>query len=446
MLQSISTVHKYLFWSAPVSLGGDFVIDDPLAFDYLGQQIGYALFAGLSTRTSRAQYFPVVLYGLSLVEKALEGRGADDSERKRLFERWERFWALAVHEYRGGSFERSDDDAVRGQRGVARAWKAGAESLPLDYKLISRQSELGGLGAYTTSLRDNNRLVNLGSLKPSLLAQPIIEAFWAEPGSGAKASAYEQYALAALDLDQKKIPRKYGAVTLAKVGELSRLSALVEGKRKHQQALLWRALFETAVDDTLRFADVVRLAAKAKIYEPRAVLEVALAGKLGALTESQADKLRLALAFGDVQSSMMTCFNRAFACALDHGWRVDAGLAATTAFGGAPGEVLRTACATLLDLPTVGRIRQMPTHGADFLDLVGTVRDATPAAALEATVGFHASIHSQRRQATPWLRLHEGRLVIDVGVYGNRAREEGTFPALKFNVVRSLLTDLGRLS
>ena len=76
----------------------DFTAEDPLALDYLGQQVGLWLFRGFTTRTARAQNYAVVLYGLRLTDEAIRkyAYAGDDETRTRLFERWERFWALAT--------------------------------------------------------------------------------------------------------------------------------------------------------------------------------------------------------------------------------------------------------------------------------------------------------------------------------------------------------------
>ena len=55
-----------LFWSAPLEKSQDFSAEDPLALDYLSQQIGLWLFPGFTSRTSRAGYYVMVMYGLSL--------------------------------------------------------------------------------------------------------------------------------------------------------------------------------------------------------------------------------------------------------------------------------------------------------------------------------------------------------------------------------------------
>src|SRR5687767_3618788 len=106
--------HRFLFWSAPPPDDSDFTPEDPLALDYLAQQVGLWLFRGLTTRTSRAQNFAVVLYGLQLAQRACAEFKIppDDEHLQQCFERWERFWAMATLEYRDGQLERGDEDAM----------------------------------------------------------------------------------------------------------------------------------------------------------------------------------------------------------------------------------------------------------------------------------------------------------------------------------------------
>lgn len=68
ILQVLKTIPKELFWSAPLASDSDFTAEDPLALDYLAQQVGLWLFQGFTTRTGRAQNYAVVLYGLSLAD------------------------------------------------------------------------------------------------------------------------------------------------------------------------------------------------------------------------------------------------------------------------------------------------------------------------------------------------------------------------------------------
>lgn len=163
---SLSDLSSLAFWTAPPSADTDFGAEDPLALDYLAQQVGLWLFPGFTTRTSRAQYYAAVLYGLELADRAIDHFGLpnEDAQRIELFERWERFWSLATVEYRRGLMERSDPDNMRGVRGVRNVWRSGERPLPLEFQLLSRQSELGGLGAYLSSLRRYG-LVSPGTLR-----------------------------------------------------------------------------------------------------------------------------------------------------------------------------------------------------------------------------------------------------------------------------------------
>jgi hypothetical protein len=119
-LAPLKRLPKELFWSAPLEFDSDFTAEDPLALDYLGQQVGNWLFRGFTTRTSRAQYYAVVLYGLHLADVAIQAYGypADDKTRTQLFERWERFWSLATLESRGGVLQRGDQNAMDRLRGI----------------------------------------------------------------------------------------------------------------------------------------------------------------------------------------------------------------------------------------------------------------------------------------------------------------------------------------
>ena len=88
LLIPIESPQETFFWSA-ANTETEFSGDDPLAIGYLTRQIGLFLLPGLTTRSSRAQAFAVVLYGLYLAEKQAieEGRAHDDDRRRRLFER-----------------------------------------------------------------------------------------------------------------------------------------------------------------------------------------------------------------------------------------------------------------------------------------------------------------------------------------------------------------------
>ena len=70
--EKMAKANENIFWTAPLESSSDFTPEDPLALDYIAQQIGLWLFPGLTSRTSRAGYYPMVIYGLKLCEDAIE--------------------------------------------------------------------------------------------------------------------------------------------------------------------------------------------------------------------------------------------------------------------------------------------------------------------------------------------------------------------------------------
>jgi hypothetical protein len=446
ILLAAARPESFLFWSAPVA-DSEFSPEDPLALDYIAQQVGLFLLPALTTRSSRAQSYAVVLYGLQLAEKALSRYGLpdDDEIRRRLFERWERFWAMAVLESRRGVVQRGDPDAMRGIRGAVRAWFDGEKSLPLDYPLISRQQELGSLGAYLAPLRAS-RLVTPGTLRPSPAAEEILCAFWNEPEEGSHASRFDEYALEALDFGRARLERKYRNLTLATVGERSRLSSLY-GKRPRvaQQGRLYCALFERARDaTTLPVARIVEAASREGVVSSRDILDAALAERWGSLDSSLADLFLTARRFGDVMQEVLAAFDRAYVRLAEAGWQAKRSEVAAAAF---PSEVqarLRTTCLAFLGAPEIGRILRLPMHGGPFIQLVEGLRQASQAEALDRLLAYHLGVQRERRRGDGWMRDQADRVVVQLTSYNPRP-DVDRYPSFKFGVVRQLLRDVGRL-
>lgn len=435
-----------VFWSAPLAQGSDFTAEDPLALDYLGQQVGLWLFRGFTTRTSRAQNYAVVLYGLHLADKAVLkfGYPGDDETRTRLFERWERFWALATLEFRGGQLARGDEDAMRGVRGATRAWFPGSKPLPLDFPLISRQSELGGLGAYLTSLREYG-LVFPGSLRVTPAAREILASFWSEPGKRDWSHLYEEYALNSLDLDKKHINRSSGRLSLAGLGKRSRLSSLVNSDRAQQQERLWNAIFVAARDrSTLPFAEKLIVAHKDGVHQAEAVLEGLLAGRWGALTADNRNTVEVAFMFGRLARLLLSRFDRAYGYVDGHGWVAKFEEVSDAAFPVSEAKELRDACGAVLTAYDSRRFRKLQYHGPELVTLLTKLASSGPRASLEHLLAYHRAVQRSRRGGGAWIRQDEGNLVMQVAGY-NGYRSEAVFPGMKLNVVRQLLADLGRL-
>lgn len=445
MLALLDRPPSSVFWSAPLADDTDFNLEDPLALDYLGQQVGLWLFSKFTTRTGRAQNYAVVLYGLHLADDAIRHYGypGDDRKRVQLFERWERFWALATLECRDGQLERGDEDAMRGVRGAKRAWVAGERPLPLDFPLISRQSELGGLGAYLSSLRAY-RLVVPGTLRPSPAAGEIIGAFWSERGQRENSHLFHEYALSALDLSNSKLARKSGRCSLRGVGRRTRLSCLRHEKREAQQERLWRALFLDARDgSTLPLAQCLVAAERAGVVDPVHLLPALLDGRWGALDDEVAGKVELAWRFGELARLLLGCFNRAYGYADTRGV-ADRIAVATAAFPPDDLVALAAAARNLLGCQEVGRFNGLNFHGRPFIGLLRDLLEADRGAAFARSLEFHRGVQRSRRGGGAWLREEGDKVAVQVSGYNGYKGEAG-FPGFKLGVVRNLLFDLGRL-
>ena len=83
VLASLGDPGRSLCWVAPVAEDSELATEDPLALDYVSQQIGLMLLPALTTRSSRAQAFAMVLYGLALAERAIGEYGEPSTDESR---------------------------------------------------------------------------------------------------------------------------------------------------------------------------------------------------------------------------------------------------------------------------------------------------------------------------------------------------------------------------
>lgn len=445
-LQPLEHPDRYFFWTAKAADAGEMAREDPLGLDYVAQQVGLLLLPTLTTRSTRAQAYAMVLYGLALAERAAERYGypgTEDSLRD-LFERWERFWALATLEYRGGPPPRGDWDAMRGIRGAGAAWKPGEGALPLDFPLISRQQELGNLGAYLVPLRKSGLVVD-GGIRPTPAAFEILEGFWDEPGENRHRGRYEEYALEALRADRARIPRKHGNLTLGRVGERSRLTSLVRLGRGRQQARLYAALFEQVRDATThRLASLVETAARDGVTAPREILAGAIVGRFGKVEPRLRDLIVTALAFGSFMGELVSAFDRVYSTVERGGWVMPKREVAAAAFAARQLKALQVTALRLPMAPCADEIRRLPMHGRECLRLAEDLPAADAATALDLLLGYHARVQRDRRRGAGWIRDEGDRLVLAVTSYSSHP-DEPRFPSFKLDAVRTLLMDTGKL-
>jgi hypothetical protein len=445
VLATLGDPGRSLCWVAPVAADSELATEDPLALDYISQQVGLMLLPALTTRSSRAQAFAMVLYGLALAERAIGeyGEPSTDESRRLLFERWERFWALAAIEFRDGELPRGDDDAMRGVRGALAAWRPGGGALPLDFPLISRQQELGNLGAYLSPLRRSGLIID-GTLRPSAAGLDIIDAFWDEADNKHR-GRYDEYAMLALDRRPTKIERTNANLSLRRLGQASRLSSLVARGRTVQQRRLYEAIFERARDPfTLAVTALVEAATKAKVVAPRDLLTEAIAGRFGAIDGPLRELLITALRFGDTMQSLLAAFDRVYTAVHDAGWTASSAKVVNDALDTATMADIRGACQRLLEAPRVSDLQSLPMHGRACIRLAEELAVADGTTALDALLGYHASVQRDRRRGDGWIRSDTGALRLVVTSY--TARPDGArFPSFKLDTVRSLLADAGRL-
>jgi hypothetical protein len=333
---------------------------------------------------------------------------------------------------------------MRGVRGATRAWFSGTKPLPLDFPLISRQSELGGLGAYLSSLREYG-LVFPGSLRVTPAAKEIIDSFWSEPRDRDMSGLYEDFALSALDLNATSIIRKNGRLTLAGIGSRSRLSSLVNQNRSIQQERLWNALFVASRDgSTLSLANLLIDAEADEVDDPEELLEGLLTNRWGSLSPDLLRRVEVANAFGKLARLLLQRFDRAYGYVDEHGWVADFHDVANASFPGSEANKVRSLCSALLSLHDARRFRKLQYHGSEFISLLGNLTSSGPSESLEHLLSYHRSVHRSRRGGGSWLREEQGKLVMQVAGY-NGYKSDAAFPGFKFNVVRQLLRDLERI-
>lgn len=441
----------FIFWSSSLSPVSEFVAEDPLALDYIAQQIGLWLLPGLTTRTSRAGYYPMVLYGLTIAEEAVERFGLPkrDAVIQQLFERWERFWAMAVCRLHRGRIPPEDRDAMRGINGAKRAAHSSpGERVPVDYKLIERQTELAALGAYLSSLRFYE-LVREGTLVPTKLGRDLAGMFWGDGGHPLQGS-FREYALKAMEPSRKTLLARHGTFTIEHVGKLSRLGA-VRSRPKLQQTL-WQALFtmpsrKASPDHTPEMVGLLIKASQEGVISPKEVMVGATRGRWGEVVGSDLRRLlKLALVFEDFAAWARASFDDLYRRVEDAGYILSR--ERLTAKALPEGVCFRGArlAARLIKHPLATKLKELPAHGAGLLRLASACETASPEMILESLLAFHQRVQTDRRHTGGWLRAEEEKIVAELrGYTAARAGSAGWTHDFKLGALRSLLRDLGRV-
>lgn len=440
-----------VFWTTPLDFKSDYGAEDPLALDYISQQIGNWLLPGITTRTSRAFYYPMVLYGLCLAEKAITEYELvrRDGTVQQLFERWERFWAIAIARHYRGSIPPEHSAGMRGVRGAQREAVANSgQSLPTDYKLITRQLELAALGAYLSSLR-HYELVQDGTLTPTKLGRDIAAEFWADGGHRFDRTL-EGYALMALDPKRKKYPSKHAVFTIEKLGTMCRLGQV--RRREVLKMKLWDTLFtmpsrRVRQDPTPEVVTMVLSANKAEVVKPKDIIYWSLSAKgKKAPSGDLRDLLDLARTFEEFASWTRITFDRLFKSVSARGCTAPI---QSTVRDLLPKKECKNAArlaSDLLGTQLATKIAGLPFHGGRFMEFVEHASSANASAMFESMLSFHRSVQVFRRRSDGWVRILDGDTISCSGGYSAvYADRTGWTHGFKLDALRMLLADLGRI-
>ena len=438
-----------IYWTEPRLPDGDFSPEDPLAIDYLGQQIGNWLWPGFTTRTSRAAYYLMVAYGLRICVTLAERHQlprTDDTIRSQ-FERWEKLWALGICESFGGNIP--PQDTVRGQRGTVRHYRESRVQPRFDFKLLSRQLELGGLGAYQTSLR-THELVFKDRLRPTPLGAELANMMWEDVPSTRHAER-EAFVLAALEPGAQEVCKRHGRVTLASFGNDCRLSRILH--RPALQEFLWKRLFSShppprKLGHIQMIAERLQAAHEDGVIDAAELLRGLLEERWGPLETGPLGTVRIAVAFGDLSASLRAGFDRAYQAVHDGGFSLPWAEVASAAFPEVSLGLLRerhAVCTHLADAST--RLSSDTRHGSTFVRTMAGMSTATPSSALASVLSLHNSIQKDRQKTSGWLRRDDGHVLLEMGGYGSwHTDDERWVLEYKTSAMHSMLRDLGKIS
>ncbi len=189
-------------------------------------------------------------------------------------------------------------------------------------------------------------------------------------------------------------------------------------------------------------AKLVERASSRGITDPRTFFAGASEGKYGTVTAELAERLRLAGAFSTAAKRWLDAFNAVY----DEAWRAD-GFVSRARVEARLAKLLPDvagASRSLLAEAGVTHMKSLPVHGRGFFELASCGASESASVVLDQLLAFHARVQHDRRGARGWLAVEGDRVAVELASYVGY-RGEAPYPSLKFDVVRSLLRDVGRL-
>jgi hypothetical protein len=437
-----------LYWTAPRLPSGDFSPEDPLALDYIGQQVGNWIWPGFTSRTGRAGYYMMVCYGLKKVDELLgrHGLARTDDNRRVWFERFERIWALAICAHYGGHIPKHE--AMRGKNGVTRMWRTHrGDTYPIAYTLISRQLELAGLGAYLTSLRAHG-LVAKETLKPTPIGAQLAARMWSDDGH--LDGELESFVDHLLEPGLERAPTRHGRQTLASLGRRCRLGRITErpelrskldehlfGERRRRPKAL-AVLPEMARGHAAAWAEGVR--------DMEGLFTGLRDHRWGRSSKALVHNARAGIALARTATVLRVAFDRIYRNLVEP-YELTVGRAVSAVSGDDLQDAWAGARAAWDASPTISaRLVDLPVHGPAFVRAVRRAGAGTPAKLVEATLGLHDEVERNRGRSESWIARSPDRLVLQrTGWRSWHDDPHRWVLSYKHGTMSSLLMDLGRL-
>jgi hypothetical protein len=432
-------------WYAAHPRHARFKNQDALGLLHLEERIADWFWPGFSSRTTRVGYYVVVLYGLSLADRAAEmyGLPRDDDTRRLLFSRFERLWGVSL--WVAGQGVVAPQDEFLGQDGVTAVCQERGQARPIDF-LHLQQGEVGALAAYLPSLRVH-QLVAPDRLRLTPLGWDIAQWMWDEPQSDR--AGWDDFVLKALDPRQSTIPPRVGRIDLKALGDRARLSRF--SGRSDLLALLWRRLFAdrpppAALAVLPSMAENLRGFHAAGITAPREILDVLARGK-GIKGGGLQHAAQVAVCISDLGGAMLRIFDRVHQTLLREGYVADWSDCVQAAVTRDLVECLNAQMAQYRGLSCNEEIEALSACGSVFGQVMRRFNTQNPYNTFESILHLHMGSNRALSQGEGWIARVGERVYLRQASteYGSNELLRWQ-PTFRMAVMGKLLAELGQLS
>jgi hypothetical protein len=366
---------------------------------------------------------------------------ANDDNRRTWFEQWEKLWALAICSSFDGVIPSSD--AMRGKNGVVRAWRSRGSRLPLDYKLISRQLELGAMGAYRSSLVEHG-LLSPDVLRPTPIGAELAERMWSDDPAD---SAFDEFVRECLKPGTTDAIESYGRTTLKSLGRRCRLS-IVRQRHDLQEQLRTLLIYGHPPPVALRvLPEMVQWLVAAHsdgVDDPRTFLDGITSGRWGKPSPEVATNARVAVVFGDLASALRACFDRAYCAVLDGGYQAPLATVAGACLLNVDARAHVASCLRgWRNTTDAARMVREEVHGDAFAAAATALDPASPSDFLIHLLNLHRQVQLARGKSGAWLTFDGDRVLLKTGNYRSWSLDGHKWVVgYKYGTMTELLRDL----